>query len=741
MSLSPEDKKLILQSYRDFLSVFGDNSYKDLFRTYRSLAVTFEKSGAFSVQRYGIDSRILFLHTAKAMVHELNLGKVSLSALFFVLPVYYRSYSLEEVEKVAPEGTRELLESLIKASDLLLRSHTLSGEELQQFLLSVAEDARVIFILIADRICALRLAKSFPQEERERLAEEAFSVFVPLAHRLGLYQIKGEMEDLYLKYVSPESFYQIKQWLGETKRDREAYMTRFIEPLEKHLQEKAFPWSYTIKSRTKSIFSIHNKMKKKGVAFSDIYDLSAIRIIIDAPGESELEACWLVYSLVTDLYEPNIDRLRDWVTHPKANGYESLQITVWGPEDKYVEVQIRTSRMDSVAERGMAAHWRYKGILSQSDLDHSLLSVREAIEKRQDDPQEKKQLYEESIKVDSRSIFVFTPQGDLIRLPKGATVLDFAFAIHSNVGCRAVSGKINGHNAKLRDALHSGDTISIQTSRNQKPNIDWISFVTTSKAKNKIRQEIHKQQESGLQAAKELLQRRFKNRKLVYEEGVFMQLLRKMGYKGNMDFFIDLSEEKISIASFLDRYQELFEELQEPQEVERNLSLPKPKQTTKKTAEGKDAKDIIVVSSELDNVSYSLAKCCNPTLGDDIYAYPSKGGLRIHTIQCPNSIDILGRHGDRVLPARWKGTPEGASTYSLSVEALEQPDLISHIQSLCTKTSGVEFLSESSSVHQGVWSATFLLSTPQKNHLFAIVSKINALKGVRSAQIDSSSKE
>lgn len=733
--MKPEDRLQYRNIYKKLLQTFSHSSERELLSKYKKMSEQFAQKGCYLEQRYSYDSALFSLQTAEIMVCELNLGIVSLSALFFFYPIYQKIITLDDVKREAPEGTVDLLERLMKAAQLLVRANTLSGEELQQFLLSVAEDARVILILIADRLNALRLAKQFPQETQIQLAEEAFQVFVPLSHKLGLYKAKGEMEDLYLKYSNPTAFYQIKQWLGETKRDREAYMTRFLDPLNKYLKEKSVQWDYSIKFRTKSIFSIHNKMVKKGVAFRDIYDLSAIRIIIDAPREEEHKACWFFYSIVTDLYTPDTKRLRDWITNPKSNGYESLQITVLGPENKYVEVQIRTYRMDSVAERGVAAHWRYKGIVSQSDLDLSLTSVREILEQKQSTTS--LPLSEESqIKVDSRSIFAFTPNGDLIRLDKGATLLDFAFAIHSHIGCHAVSGQINNRNAKLRDKLHNGDTVSIQTSRNQKPSIDWLSFVTTSKAKNKIRQEIHRQQESGLEVAKELLQRRFKNRKLVYDEGIFMQLLRKMGYKGNMEFFIDLSEERIQVSQFLDRYQELWSNSLKQEEENKPIETPNT-QKVKDLSELKGS-NIVIVSSELNEVEYSLGQCCNPKPGDLIYAYPSKKGLRIHSISCPNSIDILGRHGDRVLPAKWKLANEDTSTttYTFSVEAVERPELCAHIESLCTQTKGIDPLFSNTSTNSGIWTGIFRVSTDQKNVIYTILAKINSLKGVIQAKID-----
>lgn len=728
---TPPSLQQLRTLYRQVICLVQQKGYTQRFSSYRALLKQLIRSGAYgkSNEQQRLEwERVLNL--VLIAVGEMGLGSVSASAILFGLPVYNGHLSTQEIQEVAPEGTVSLISLLMETAEVYLRHKTLSGDDLQPFLLSVAKDVRVVLILIAERLFALRTAKeSMDADQRRLLALEVQGLFVPLAHRLGLYAVKSEMEDLILKYTDPAAFYYIKRKLGETKRSREAYMQRFIEPLKQRIDSAEQQWPYEIKARTKSISSIQNKIINKGVTFDNIYDLSAIRIILDTPLEEERKACWYIYSIVTDTYEPNIKRLRDWITHPKDNGYESLQITVTGPENKSVEVQIRTRRMDGVAEQGVAAHWRYKGVASQEEIDATLTSLREALEQVG-----KKQITDEqALKVDlsAQTVFAFTPTGELIKLPAGATVLDFAFSIHSRVGATAISALVNGKTARLRQKIENGDTISIQTSKNQRPSLDWLNFVVTRKAKGKIRQLLHEQQEKGLQAAKELLERRFKNRRLEYNESVFSVLVHKMGFKGNMEFFIALSEERINVARFLDDYQAALTAATAEPLCSESSSLSRSKSSSEMG--GQD--EVVIVNPELSGVEYTLAQCCNPRLGDDIFAYPTKQGIRIHSKTCPNALDILGRHGERVLPARWRELDEELTKHRLQVSALDKPDLVARIVSLCQLSPGVHMLSQSQFRENGLWRGSFTLTSKDPQNVHALVGKIQSLRGVQ--QVDS----
>lgn len=669
---------------------------------------------------------------AQLLCEEVGLGLISISAVLLEPPYRQGVISSEEVEALCPDGTLTLLERLAHTYRLYDRYDLRQADQGEEFLLAIAEDIRVVLILLVECLNKLIYAKErMTEEERTLLAQEAEVLFVPIAHRLGLYKIKSQMEDLIFKYTEPEHYYKIKELMGQTIVARQAYMDAFVAPIRSRLDELPLRWPYTIKARSKTFSSIMNKIRNKGVAFEEIRDLSAMRIIIDAPPEEEYEACWLVYSIVTDLYTPDTKRLRDWISQPKANGYESLQITVQGPEDRSVEIQIRTTRMDRVAESGMAAHWRYKGVAAQSNLDSQLTSMRQVIEDLAGAKEGSKAPV--SLRVESRDIFVFTPTGEMIRLPKGATVLDFAFAIHSNVGLTAQSAQVNERRAKLRDKLKNGDVVSITTAKNQRPSIDWLQSVTTRKAKSKIRQALREQQESGLQAGKELLDRRFKNRHLMYQESIFTSLVRKMGYRGNMDFFIDLSEERVNVQNFLDQYAEMCAEAEATATESRRVA---PVPTTLKSQGMADNREIVVSTADFKGLEYTLANCCKPKVGDEIFAYPSKSGLKIHTRNCPNAIDILGRHGDRVLPARWRGLATDSVVAMIYVTALHDSVVISRVITALHQSDDCKLLNEEQQLDGGLWHGTFTFTEGDRQALFALQSQLQSIKGVQQVRLE-----
>ena len=461
--------------------------------------------------------------------------------------------SLASVQAEYGEDVAGIIRGLVKINELYAKSPTIESENFRNLLLSFAEDMRVILIMIADRVNLMRQIKDSENEEaRQQVSNEAAYLYAPLAHKLGLYKLKSELEDLSLKYTEHDVYYHIKDKLNATKASRDKYIAAFIEPIQKKLEQAGL--KFHMKGRTKSIHSIYQKMKKQKCPFEGVYDLFAIRIIIDSPIEKEKQECWQVYSIVTDMYMPNPKRLRDWLSVPKSNGYESLHTTVMGPEGKWVEVQIRTERMDDIAERGLAAHWRYKGVKGETGLDEWLTTIRETLENADSDldvmDQFKLELYEDEV-------FVFTPKGDLYKLAKGATVLDFAFTIHSKLGCKCIGAKVNGKNAQLRQILNSGDQVEIMTSNTQTPKRDWLNIVTTSKARTKIRQALKEIEARQVQFAKETIERKFKNRKLEYDEATMMRLIKKLGYKTVTEFYQDIADEKLDANNILDKYVEM----------------------------------------------------------------------------------------------------------------------------------------------------------------------------------------
>lgn len=514
---------------------------------------------------FGLNPVLFGFQTAMIVVDEIGLKRDAVLAILLHPSVSNGYVSIDEVREQFGDSVARILHGLERIADLYAKNPVIESENFRNLLLSFAEDMRVILIMIADRVNLMRQIRDTENTEAKmRVSEEAAYLYAPLAHKLGLYKLKSELEDLSLKYLEHDAYYMIKDKLNATKQARDAYISRFIEPIQKRLMDAGL--RFHMKGRTKSIHSIWQKMKKQKCAFEGIYDLFAIRIILDSPQDKEKMQCWQAYSIVTDMYQPNPKRLRDWLSVPKSNGYESLHITVLGPEQKWVEVQIRTERMDEIAERGVAAHWRYKGIKGESGLDEWLTNIRNILETSDDlqvMDQFKMDLYEDEV-------FVFTPKGDLFKFPKGATVLDFAYHIHSKIGSSCTGAKINNKIVTLREELHSGDQVEILTSSTQKPKQAWLNIVKTSRAKAKVRLALKETQVKEGQYAKEVIERKFKNRKIEFDESTMARLIKKMGFKEVSDFYRQIADGELDTNEVIDKYVEL----QSKERVGQETSLP-----------------------------------------------------------------------------------------------------------------------------------------------------------------------
>ena len=548
-----EERKDFFSKYRQLVRSLYSFLHREDIRKMRELMQRVVALDCYGRDKNGINGLIRNINTALIATTEIGLKRTSVIALLLYRPVLKKVITLEEVEKTFDADVTLIIQRLLKTSDLYARNTAVNSENFHHLLFSFAEDVRVILIMIADRLCLMRLGKQLKEDDRLRLATEASYLYAPLAHRLGLYKIKSELEDLSLKYTDPKQYDFIKKKLNETKRSRDIYIAEFIAPIKKKLQEAGL--QFDIKGRTKSIHSINNKLKKQKIEFEGIYDLFAIRVVLDTPLKKERSECWQVYSIITDMYQPNPNRMKDWISIPKTNGYESLHITVMGPQNKWVEVQIRTRRMDEIAERGLAAHWKYKGVKAESGLDEFLNTVRAALEEKENNPLDLMQDFKMDLYKDE--IYVFTPTGELIKLAKGATVLDFAFAIHSKLGCKCVSAKVNEKNVPIKYVLNNGDTVSVVTSPTQTPKRDWLNIVVTSKARVKIKQALREETAKAVDFAKEMLQRRFKNRKIEMEEPHLMRYIKKKGFKTVTDFYIEIAEERLDPNNVIDEYQEL----------------------------------------------------------------------------------------------------------------------------------------------------------------------------------------
>ena len=680
---------------------------------------------------FGLNPILLSFQTAELELAEIGMKRECVLAILLYNSIINGILTPEEVERKFGHSVAQIIHGLVRIHELYQRTPIIESENFRNLLLSFAEDMRVILIMITDRVNLMRQIRDTSNKEAQsRVAEEASYLYAPLAHKLGLYKLKSELEDLSLKYLEHDAYYMIKDKLNATKRSRDAYIEKFIQPIDDKLKQMGIKCH--IKGRTKSIHSIWQKMKKQQCGFEGIYDLFAIRIIIDSPIDQEKMLCWQTYSLITDMYQPNPKRLRDWLSVPKSNGYESLHITVLGPENKWVEVQIRTERMDEIAERGLAAHWRYKGIKGESGLDEWLGNIRSALESNDNlqlMDQFKMDLYEDEV-------FVFTPKGDLIKFPKGATILDFAYRIHSGIGNKCVGGRINGRNVPIREQLHSGDTVEIQTQNNQSPKQDWLNIVQTGKAKAKIRQAIKELQVKNGLYAKEILERKFRNRKIEMEDALMSHLIKKMGFKEMSDFYRQLVDEKIDAYDVIDQYVEYrdHEAGLKTSGVVRSAgeyNFESQQDLQMKRLAGND--DELVIDQNLKGLDYSLAKCCRPIYGDPIFGFVTvNGGIKIHSKGCPNAPELRKRFGYRIVKARWSG--KGASQYNITLRIVGNDDLgiVNNITSIISKEEKIVMKSINIDSHDGLFSGNLDVLVEDTGKLESLLKKLRTVRGVKS---------
>lgn len=675
---------------------------------------------------FGINPILSSFRTALIAHEEIGLKHDGIIAILLYTGIKDNSAAIEKIREEFGENVSRIIKGLVKIQELYKKNPVIESENFRNLLLSFAEDMRVILIMIADRVNLMRQIRDTDNiDAKFKVSEEASYLYAPLAHKLGLYKLKSELEDLSLKYLEHDAYYMIKNKLNETKKNRDLYIEKFIAPIEKKLTDAGL--KFHMKGRTKSIHSIWQKMKKQKCNFEGIFDLFAIRIILDSPPELEKVQCWQVFALITNMYVPNHNRMRDWLTVPKSNGYESLHITVNGPEGKWVEVQIRTERMDDVAERGLAAHWRYKGIKGDAGQDDWLNSIRRALESK-DDMQVmdrfKMDLYEDEI-------FVFTPKGDLIRFPKGATVLDFAYHIHSNIGNCCVGAKINGKIVTLRYVLKSGDQIDIITSNNQTPKQDWINIVKTSRAKAKIRQALKETQIKDGLYAKEMLERRMKNRKIELSEATMSHLIKKLGFKETKDFYKQIADETLDMNHVIDTYLKIqnHDSITPSQNVRsaEGFSFEAPV-----SDKGIGHEDVLVIDRNMKGLEYSLSKCCHPVYGDDIFGFVTvNGGIKIHKTSCPNSHELHKRFGYRIVKAQWSGKGVSQYTTILRVVGNDNIGILNNITSIISKEEKIMIRSINVDSSDGLFSGNIVISVEDINRLEKLIKKLGTIKGVK----------
>jgi len=667
--------------------------------------------------------------TAEILEEEIGLKGDAIQAVYLIPEIEEGRLTTEQVREEYGEQVSLILHGLNRIQQLYQKNPVIESENFRNLLLSFAEDMRVILIMIADRVNLMRQIRDTENlEAKMEVSQEAAYLYAPLAHKLGLYKLKSELEDLSLKYMEHDAYYMIKDKLNETKASRDAYIAAFIKPVEEKV--KAAGIKCHIKGRTKSIHSIWQKMKKQKCGFEGIYDLFAIRIIIDCEEDKEKMQCWQAYSIVTDMYQPNPKRLRDWLSVPKSNGYESLHITVLGPEQKWVEVQIRTERMDEIAERGVAAHWRYKGVKGETGLDEWLTNIRSMLEHADGldaMDQFRMDLYEDEV-------FVFTPKGDLFKFPLGATVLDFAYHIHSKIGNQCTGGRINGKVVSFRQQLKSGDQVEILTSTTQKPRQEWLSIVKTSRARSKIRLALKETQVKEGLFAKEMLERKFKNRKIDQDESVMMQAIKKMGFKEVSDFYKQLADGGLDVNAVIEKYIEV-------RDGEKTITGDNQARSASEFEldESKFANpstvlsdDTLVIDRNLKGLDYQLARCCAPIYGDPIFGFVTiSGGIKIHRMDCPNAPELRRRYGYRIVKARWSG--KGSSQYSITLRVIGTDDIgiVNNLTSIISKDEKLVLRSINIDSHDGLFSGNIVVMLEDTSRLESLLKKLRSVKGVK----------
>ena len=685
------------------------------------------RNGAVGRDVFGLNPILMALQTAQIAVDEIGLKRDGVLAILLYAVAETDDAGLENIRQEFGDSVARIIHGICKIQELYKKNPVIESENFRNLLLSFAEDMRVILIMIADRVNLMRQIRDAENAEaKTEVSEEASYLYAPLAHKLGLYKLKSELEDLSLKYLEHDAYYMIKDKLNATKKSRDAYIERFIAPIDKKLRDAGF--KFHMKGRTKSIHSIWQKMKKQQCGFEGVYDLFAIRIILDAPVDKEKMQCWQVFAIITDMYQPNPKRMRDWLSVPKSNGYESLHITVLGPESTWVEVHIRTERMDEVAERGLAAHWRYKGVKGESGLDEWLNSIRTALENKDDlqvIDQFKMDLYEDEV-------FVFTPKGDLMKFPKGATVLDFAYRIHSNIGNHCIGAKINNKAVTFRYVLKNGDQVEITTSGAQKPKQEWLNIVKTSRAKAKIRMALKELMVKDGAYAKEMFERRLKNRKIELDESTVSHLIKKLGFKEANDFYRHIADGALDVNDVIEKYQEQqrHDNNAQPQQPARSAETFNYENPNEAIAGGSD--DVLVIDRNLKGVDYSLAKCCHPIYGDDVFGFVTvNGGIKIHRTDCPNAPELRKRFGYRVVKAKWSG--KGNSQYSITLKIIGNDDIgiVNNITSIISKEEKIMMRSINIDSHDGLFSGNLVVNVEDTSRLEQLIKKLRNIKGIK----------
>ncbi|PYF69498.1 RelA/SpoT family protein [Pedobacter nutrimenti] len=660
---------------------------------------------------------------AQIAAEEIGLGTTSIVCALLHDVVEDTEITLEDIEREFGKKTAKIIDGLTKISGVFDYNSSLQAENFRKMLLTLADDVRVILIKLADRLHNMRTMDFMPRQKQLKIASETIYLYAPLAHRLGLYAIKSELEDLSMKYLEPDTYKYIATQLNEKKAERNLFIKRFVEPINEILAEQGLVAD--IFGRPKSIHSIWNKMKKKNIPFEEVYDLFAIRIILDSAPEHEKADCWKAYSIVTDLYRPNPDRLRDWVSSPKGNGYESLHTTVMGPKGQWVEVQIRTQRMNEIAEKGFAAHWKYKESSNDNGLDQWIMKVREML----NNPEANALDFLDDFKMNlfSDEIFIFTPKGALLQLPLGATALDFAFEIHTDVGAKCIGAKVNHKLVPLSHKLQNGDQVEIITSGKQVPKEDWLNIVVTAKAKSKIKSSLKEEKRKVAEQGKEILERKLKSLKITYNTDNLNKLSYFFKLPSTQDLFIGIANGKIELK-------DLREYLAAEKEIE-NRSTPEKNDHQQIEAllskvKGPES-DILLIGEDLQKIDYTLAACCNPIPGDDVFGFVTVNeGIKIHRTNCPNAAQLMANYGYRIVKAKWNRQKELTFLTGLHIIGIDDVGLINNITKVISGDFKVNMRSITVDTDNGIFDGSIMIYVNDKEHLDKLIENLLEVRGV-----------
>ena len=739
-SFSPDERHRIIELVKAIVSLptFSGDEKQDKVHSIRNVknyfaAAISESQDSIKRDAFGFSPLIISLEAALILGEEIGLDETAMLGCIISSVPLAKSVP---VSTFGPEIER-IVTGIHHSAELFEKWGGEESDNFRSLLISSAGDMRVVIILIARSLALMRRLRDVPEEEaRAKESRKAGNLYASIAHKLGLYKVKSELEDLSLKYLDREAYYMIRSRLNATKAARDAYIASFIAPIEQKLSAASL--AFRIKGRTKSIHSIYQKMKRQHCGFDGVYDLFAIRIIITCPQELEKQQCWQVYSIITDMYQPNPKRLRDWLSVPKSNGYESLHTTVLGPGGKWVEVQIRSERMDVIAEYGLAAHWRYKGIKSgEGGLEEWLSKIRTSLESHGNRSQALSMSGDfASNPPKEQEVFVFTPRGDLDKFPAGATVLDFAFRIHSSVGCHCIGARIGGKNYSLRHQLTSGDQVEILLSSSQSPGNDWLNYVVTSRAKSKIRQALHEKAVKEGQYAREAFERKIAAKDIPWDESIMSRLARKCGYKEMSAFFKAIANSEIQLNDAEKKYVALYKE---ENDAHRRLTDIHAGADSFNLRDNNDAaytdqkQDELVIDNGVGGVEYTLAKCCHPIYGDEIFGFvTSGGGIKIHRKGCPNANMLMERFPYRIIPAKWAGKRAGKYIITLRVVGNDNIGIVNNMTSVIGKTAGVTLRSIRIDSGDGLFSGILTIEAESASSQKYLTQKLGEIHGVKS---------